>query len=84
MRHSSQAAGQLSDATRTDAAERVAQAERIIEFLRHRYPQKTAAYIEAFTGEPAGPIPNIGPFLTEWEAEQALHASLRSNPKALS
>ena len=44
----------------------------------------TATYIEAFTGEPAGPLPNIGPFLTEWEAEQALHASLRSNPKALS
>lgn len=43
-----------------------------------------AEYLEAFTGEPAGPLPNVGPFLTEWEAGQALFASLRANPKALS
>ena len=56
MRHSSQAAGQLSDATRTDAAERVAQAERIIEFLRHRYPQKTADNVAADIGGSAETI----------------------------
>ncbi len=43
-----------------------------------------AEYLESFTGEPAGPLPNKGPFLTEWEADQALFASLRANPKAMS
>lgn len=50
MRQSSQASGQLSGGARTDVAERVAKAERIIAFLRQRYPVKTAENVAADIG----------------------------------
>jgi hypothetical protein len=43
-------------------------------------PQRAlvAAYFEAATGEKSGPIANVGPFLTPYEAERALMQSLSS------
>lgn len=56
MRQSSQATGQLSDSNRTDVAERQAKAERIIAFLRQRYPMKTADNVAADIGGSAESI----------------------------
>ena len=56
MRQSSQASGQLSGSARTDVAERIAKAERIIAFLRQRYPVKTAENVAADIGGSAETI----------------------------
>ena len=50
MRQSSQGSGQLSGAARTDVAERIEKAERIIAFLWQRYPVKTAENVAADIG----------------------------------
>ncbi len=56
MRQSSRASGQLSASNRTDVAERQAKAERIIAFLRQRYPSKTAENVAADIGGSAETI----------------------------
>lgn len=50
MRQSSRSDRQASGSERTVVAERVATAERIIEFLRKRYPAKTADNVAADLG----------------------------------
>lgn len=56
MRQSSQASRQMSAGARTDVAERQAKAERIISFLRQRYPLKTADNVAADIGGSAETI----------------------------
>lgn len=50
MRQSSRLSRQMSGSGQTDVAERIAKAERIIGFLRQRYPTKTAENVAADLG----------------------------------